>query len=129
MEVKITIPGELPDMNQIIKMSKQHYGSYSRKKKIYTEEVAKACLSVKNKKISGKVAVTCEWMARNRRKDPDNISAGVKFILDGIVEAGILPNDGWSQVEKIDHYFKVDKRNPRVEVTIREVESIEEDAS
>jgi hypothetical protein len=34
-----------------------------------------------------------------RRRDPSNIcSAAIKFIEDGIVEAGVMPNDGWDQV-------------------------------
>lgn len=34
-----------------------------------------------------------------RRRDPSNIcSAAVKFIEDGLVVAGVMPNDGWDQV-------------------------------
>jgi Holliday junction resolvase RusA-like endonuclease len=33
------------------------------------------------------------WMEPNRRRDADNVQAGVKFILDGMVEAGFIPND------------------------------------
>lgn len=33
------------------------------------------------------------------KRDPSNIcSAAVKFIEDGLVEAGVIPNDGWDQV-------------------------------
>lgn len=33
------------------------------------------------------------------KRDPSNIcSAAVKFIEDGLVEAGVIPNDGWEQV-------------------------------
>ena len=35
----------------------------------------------------------------SHRRDPSNIcSAAVKFIEDGLVEAGVIPNDGWAQV-------------------------------
>lgn len=34
-----------------------------------------------------------------RRRDPSNIcSAAIKFIEDGLVLAGVIPNDGWDQV-------------------------------
>lgn len=61
------------------------------------------------------------WYCKNKRKDKDNIAAGIKFILDGLVKAGTIENDGWKQVNNFSHSFKVDKDNPRVEVEIKEV--------
>ena len=49
--------------------------------------------------------------------DRDNLIASLKHQVDGIAEAGIIENDKglrWSEEVK----FKVDKNNPRVEVTI-----------
>ncbi len=35
----------------------------------------------------------------NMKRDPSNVcSAAIKFIEDGLVEAGVIPNDGWEQV-------------------------------
>jgi len=67
------------------------------------------------------VDVTCTWITKDLRKDPDNVSAGVKFILDGLVQAGILPDDRRKQINSIKHEFGVDKQNPRVEIVIKEV--------
>lgn len=116
--IKFTIPGELPDMNTIIKVSKSHFIVYSKMKKKYTELV--------KSKAEGLPAIQSadfliQWYCENRRKDPDNITAGQKFIMDGIVEAGVLPGDGWKQIGQINHKFHVDKDNPRIEVTIYEV--------
>jgi hypothetical protein len=59
------------------------------------------------------------WYEKDRRRDPDNISgAGKKPILDGLVRAGVLPNDGWSVIEGLSDLFSVDRSYPRVEVTI-----------
>ena len=62
------------------------------------------------------------WFCRNRRKDPDNISsAGRKIILDGLVTAGILQDDGWKQVSSFTDNFEIDAVNPRIEVIISEI--------
>lgn len=58
------------------------------------------------------------WFAKNRKKDPDNISSAKKFILDGLQEAGIIENDGWNQIAGFSDDFTVDKKNPRVVVEI-----------
>lgn len=55
------------------------------------------------------------------RRDPDNIAAAVKFIWDGLVEAGVIPNDGWKENGGWSNHFEVDKDNPRIEVVIKEV--------
>lgn len=112
---KVVIDGELPDFNQIVALSKKHFGAYSSTKKAYTEAVA---WQVKKLPKLNFINLTCHWYCKNRRKDKDNIAAGVKFILDGLVMAGVLDNDGWKQVGDINHKFYVDKHKPRVELEI-----------
>lgn len=114
--MKFVIPGELPDLNQIIKASKAHWAAYNNMKREYTALVKLSAGRLP--KIDKKADIIIRWFAKNKRKDPDNIAAGVKFLLDGLVEAGKLKNDGWNQVNSISHLFEVDKENPRVEVTI-----------
>ena len=53
---------------------------------------------------------TFEWVEKNRRRDPDNIAAGCKFILDGL-QPEILANDGWKQIIGITHIFNVVMKN------------------
>lgn len=118
IEIKITIPGELPDMNQIIKASKMHYGAYAKLKKENTEKVV--WLAKKLPKME-RIDLSITWYCKNRRKDKDNISGGgTKMILDGLVEAGVIKNDGWGEIGDISHSFKVDKLDPRIEVEIKE---------
>ncbi len=115
----LTIPGELPDMNKIIAASKSHYGKYSSIKKSETEAIT--WLAKKLPKM-GRVQISFTWYCKNKKKDPDNIAAGgCKVVLDGLVEAGVLENDGWTQIAGIEHHFEVDKQNPRVEIEILEV--------
>ena len=123
--MKIIIPGELPDLNTIIAESKRGKGRwqpYNEIKQEYTNIVAWIAKSEIKKQLK-KIDLTITWICKNRRKDKDNIMAGTKFILDGLVAAGAIENDGWKQIGDINHKFKVDKHNPRVEVEIREVEN------
>lgn len=121
VEIKIIIPGELPGMNEIIASSKAHYGAYADMKRTNTDTVTWIAKS-KIKKKCKKIDLVITWHCKDRRKDKDNISGGgTKFILDGLVNAGIIKNDGWKQIGDITHIFKVDKDNPRIEVEIEEV--------
>jgi hypothetical protein len=55
----------------------------------------------------------------NKRRDPDNIGAGAqKVIQDGLVEAGIMQNDGWKFVHNYRHFFAVDVANPGVYLVV-----------
>lgn len=114
--MKIVIPGELPDLNTIIDKSKGHWAQYSKMKKRYTEMVA---WLAKGKGKFKKIDIYITWYCKNRRKDKDNIMAGTKFILDGLVMAGVIENDGWRHVGSISHDFKVDRDNPRIEVKLK----------
>jgi len=114
-KVKIVINGELPALNEIIDASKGHWGQYSKMKKFYTSVVRKAVESLPSIE---KADFEITWFCKNKRKDKDNIMGGQKFIFDGLVDAGVLKNDGWSQIGDISHLFEVDKANPRIEVEI-----------
>src|SRR5690554_3458067 len=108
-------------MNEIIKVAKQgkgNYQPYSQIKSIYTNLVQ--CKTYKLPKLN-RVFLEITWYAKDKRKDPDNIAAAVKFIWDGLVLAGVIPNDGWNENGGWINKFEVDKDNPRIEVVIREV--------
>jgi len=117
----LTIPGRLPGLNEIIAAAKSHYAKYSTEKKEYTEEVAWLAKQARLPKFE-KAYLVITWFEPDRRRDPDNIMAGQKFILDGLVAAGAIPNDSQKYIQGIVHRFRVDKRNPRVEVEIVDIE-------
>ena len=59
------------------------------------------------------------WFATNRRRDPDNIrSIGSKFIIDGLVKAQVLADDGWRNIVGFKDHFQIDKERPRCLVRI-----------
>lgn len=61
-------------------------------------------------------AATIFYVKDKRRRDADNALASCKPIFDGIVDAGVLADDaGLSHAPIV---FVVDKKNPRVTITI-----------
>ena len=106
-------------MNEIVAMSKRSHYTYSKSKADWTATVA-LCASERGVATFLGVRLTLMWVERNKRRDPDNIRAGAKFVLDGLVAAGILENDGWGQVKSISDEFTVGDE-PGVWVTIEGV--------
>ena len=120
--MKFEIPGRLPGFNEIIeaaKGGKGKYQPYAQMKETYTNMVAWLAKGLPKFK---KVALIITWYEPNRHRDPDNIMAGQKFILDGLVVAGTIPNDNQRHIQGIIHRFAVDRKNPRVEVEIVDIE-------
>ena len=42
------------------------------------------------------------WIESRMTRDPDNIAAAEKWVLDGLRDAGVLRNDGWKHVAAPD---------------------------
>jgi hypothetical protein len=113
------IPKRIPGRNEQERAARGHkYGAASLKKK-WTRYV-RNCFADADP-VKPPVAITCIWVEKNKRRDPDNISAAKKYILDGIVAAGVLPNDGWKQIAGLSDDFIVNKNHPGVAVIIEEV--------
>ena len=117
----LEIEGRLPGLNDIIAAAKQHWSSYAKEKKALTHRVEMYCRSHQCEPVQMPCVIRFTWVEPDRRRDLDNITAGQKFCLDGMVAAGVLPDDGWKWVHGIEHRFAVDKNNPRVIVEVRDV--------
>ena len=114
----IVIPFRLPGMNEIIDANRESRYAGATQKATYTLLARNAGQNAEP--VIGRVDVVCTWYCKDRRRDPDNVSAGIKFVLDGLIQAGVLQNDGWKQIRSIRHEFSVDKQRPRVEVELKE---------
>ena len=118
------VPGPLPGMNEIIKASKSRYGktfAYSLMKRKWTKKVADSIFmhAPRNVPKFDCVKVMFNWVCKDRRMDPDNIAAGKKFVFDGMVKAGLIPNDNWRHVHSWDDFFMV-YDSPGVYVSVTE---------
>jgi len=60
------------------------------------------------------------YLATNRRRDVLNLANGCKPYIDGIVDAGIIPDDDWKVLSVGAITCELDRDNPRVDITITE---------
>jgi len=116
--VKIIIPGELTDLNEYIRQERGNKYVAAKTKLRETDYVALIANNHKVEPVIGRVKVHFTWFCKNMMKDPDNIAFAKKYILDGLVVAGILQGDGWKHIGGFSDGFEVDKENPRVEIEI-----------
>ena len=120
MELKITIKGELPDMNTYIKALSSNRYVGGEIKRVATDKVAWETKKYATRKLPPPYHITFNWFCKDRKKDKDNISSmGRKCILDGLQKSGVIPQDTWNVVDGFSDGFFLDKENPRIEVIIK----------
>lgn len=119
----IVIPHELMDLNKYVNSQRANrYGGNKDKRQqtnlcsMYIKRAMKNGLVISDEELP--LTISFKWVQPNKRKDPDNIAFSRKFILDGMVESGLLKNDGWNEIKEFHDTFEVDKDNPRVEISI-----------
>lgn len=120
-DLKIVIPGTMPGFNEIVKAAKQGRGNFQPYNDIKRENTNLVIWMSKQIPKKKKIFLDITWIEKDKRRDPDNIASAVKFIWDGLVEAGVIKNDGWKENAGWSNKFDVDKDNPRIEVLIKEV--------
>lgn len=104
------IPGRLPGLNEIIDASKGAGGTgrkYAAIKRKLTNDIA---LLAKVAKLGQfrRLFIEFYWREKDRRRDPDNVAAGGrKFAIDGLVAAGVIRNDGWTEIAGWSDRFQV----------------------
>jgi len=91
------IPGRFDGLNEMINQARSNRYVAAKAKKEQTQRVEWFAKMAKVPKYE-KAFISFRWMEPNMKRDPDNVVAARKFILDGLVEQGVLPNDGWKQV-------------------------------
>lgn len=96
---------------------------YQEEKQKWEWLVKSAIGKNKPKKMDKAIVSITYYFKDRRRRDPDNYSG--KFILDGLVRAGVLEDDSFSNIDLILK-GKYDKKNPRVEVALEEIKIEEE---
>jgi Holliday junction resolvase RusA-like endonuclease len=125
MQQSFTIPStNFPGLNEIIKVAKAHPMAYSSLKKRWGELTQLYIKKAKLKPMQGPVQIHITWVEKTRRRDPDNVRAGSKFILDALVKSKVLPCDSQKTIWQISDSFLVHKENWRVDVLITEMEAV-----
>lgn len=105
-------------MNEIIAEAKKWKTAYNSMKQEATEICRLSCLRLP--RIDFKMQLYIIYHCKNKRRDMDNIAVAKKFIFDGMIKAGKIKNDGWKEIGGWTEEFRIDKKNPRIEVIISE---------
>lgn len=124
MTKKFIIHGYLDGLNEYTNANRTNRYGGARIKRINQDRCGLAIREyLKTWRTEKPVDVKVVWYEANRKRDPDNVFFGIKFILDALVERGTIPNDSQKYVRSIAHFLCVDREDPRVEVEITEVEN------
>ena len=119
--MKFTIKGRFPSLNEYTSANRSNRYAGSKMKKDCHKQVIEAIKQNKLQKVkSYPIALKITWFEKDRRRDIDNVTYGVKFINDSLVEAKIIQDDSQQYVKSIINHIEVDRQNPRIEVEIIE---------
>lgn len=111
-----TIKGKFPGLNEYVDACRKNRHVGARMKREQQRRVTDAITEYGIKPMDAPVDVYILWCEPNKRRDKDNVRFAIKFILDGLVEAGIISDDKWDNISYLDDGYTVDRDNPRVVV-------------
>ena len=119
---RLVIPGRFPGLNDYIKAERGNRYRAAKIKRECTELSMWCCKQQRIPKQTGPVELRITWFEPNAKRDLDNIGFAIKFVLDGMVKAGVLENDNQKWVKRIVHEAEIDQKKPRVEIEINQWE-------
>lgn len=100
----------IPTLNEYIDAERSNKYRAAAMKRAITQRIKWWTMNQTRLKIIGLHDVVLTWTRNDRRHDADNIYAGVKFILDGIVAAGTLAEDNRKCIRNISHRIQQGKK-------------------
>ena len=121
------IPGRVLGLNEIIELCKAHWARYRKSKRAWGAEIAALAKLQGFEPVDYPATFTYLFVEPDARRDPSNIVAGgVKFIEDGLQEAGLLSNDSQKFVKEIIVAWKVDPDRPGALLEVKRAEDEKE---
>lgn len=124
MSQKFVIDGRLMGLNEYVNRNRASARKGNRAKREQTELVAAYVRRARLKPMDGPIEVGVCWVEGKARnglvRDEDNILVGLKFILDALVECGIIPDDNPRVVRNIYNTFVFNSDDPHIEVALME---------
>ena len=131
MEYRVTVKGFDSGLNELLAAQARHYDSRTKRMKVCNPEKSKndkLCLKniwrdMYGVKLHPPITIHYNIFVKDKKHDRMNIiSAFDKSFCDALQTAKVLENDGYNDIVKTDWEMHVDKDNPRILVTIKEVE-------
>ncbi len=119
------LPYQFPSLNEFIDASRRNKFASGKMKKEWTDKVAWECKFQKIVPYQTPIALSFMWFEPSARRDPDNIIFAKKFILDGLVMAGVIPNDTQQWIRGFNsERWVIVKEKSRVGVQVSLQESV-----
>jgi hypothetical protein len=116
---KLIIKGKLTDLNTYINAERTNKYMAAKIKEAETQLVYYQCRKQNFKLTKTPEVAIFHWYNADHRKDYDNIEFAQKFIWDGLVLAGVIPDDSEKHTPSMRiHVHDVDPWNPRVELDL-----------
>jgi len=103
-EIKV----KTPSLNDVITANRSNRFTGAKQKKEIEESISWSIVASNLRPIHKPVIIHFTWVEKNAKRDLDNIcGGGRKFILDALVDAGILANDNQKWVRGFTDTFIV----------------------
>lgn len=106
--IKIRLDLEYPSLNEYIQAERSNRFKGAKLKKDYTEATQLMVARYRGA-VKSKADIHFEWHT-SRRVDPDNLDFARKFILDGLVRAGVLIDDNQAYIGRLSSEVVKDKQ-------------------
>ena len=115
---RVEIPFKLPSCNQYINECRRNKYAGAKMKKDIQEQIGIYIKQIP--KIDKPVKINFTWVEDNKRRDLDGICFAKKFILDALVQAGVLADDNRKIVTNFTDSFGYSNKS-RVIVELEEI--------
>lgn len=112
--------GRLAGLNEYTNACRTNRYAGAKLKRENQDRVAWAVRAARLRPFEGPVEVHITFVEPSMRRDPDNIRHGAKYILDALVETGVIKDDSQRYVKGIADRYLVNPSNPRVIVELEE---------
>jgi hypothetical protein len=110
----------IPTLNEYIDYERTNKYHAARVKKATTNRIKWWTMEQTRQKLPGMHDLVLIWQRNNKVHDADNVYAGIKFLLDGIVAAGTIPDDSRKHIRHISHRIEQGVSN-KVEIQFYKV--------
>lgn len=105
MRCTVTVEGRMPSLNDYI--SAERANRYKA-----------AAMKKRAPRFERRVTVRTTFYEPDMRRDADNVGFARKFVLDGLVAAGVIKDDSRKYVEQCPDRVLTDRARPRVVVEV-----------
>lgn len=133
MEHSVVIKGKyygkdnvFPGLNDYIHSCSRHPQVGAKMKRDYQLIASNAIrLQLGELAILNPVRIHYAFYEATEKRDPSNVASFfVKVFEDALQQCGVLKNDNWRYLKGYSQEFHIDRANPRVEVTIEELDGV-----